>query len=110
MEVGVLYNGVPPGLTSDAIQFETPVSGGTVQVLPNTMALLLNPAGALAALTIVMPTSPTDGQRCLIASSASITLLSITGATIKGTLASMALNGYARFLYSVAGNCWFRTG
>jgi hypothetical protein len=64
-----------------------------------------------------LPPAPMDGQRVTIAAGAVITLLSITGsggALVKGTLATLAANGFIRFAWSASANggagAWFRTG
>lgn len=95
---------------SDTMQYVVSANGATVQCNNTTTLLLLNRAGTIATLTVVLPLAPVDGQRLTVAAGAAITILNITGATIKGTMATMALNSYARFAYSVDAGFWFRAG
>lgn len=77
----------------------------------NSDALLINPAGTLATLTVVLPSGSgmVDGKEISIASSQIVTALTVTG-TIVGTLTALAVGGFARFAYSVTSSKWFRTG
>lgn len=102
------------GLTSpgsiDVLQYIVPVSAATVVCNQSTTLLLLDPGGLLASLTVTLPSTPLDGQRLVIASSGIITVLTINGGTVKGALTTLALNGYARYAFSLSANAWFRTG
>ena len=90
------------------LQYVTPTTGTSVTILPATDALLLDPAGTLLALTVVLPTG-IDGKKVKIGSSQAITTLTMTG-TIVGTLTTMSLGGFAEFIYSASASKWFRTG
>jgi len=95
---------------SDTLQLEVPASAATVVCNNTTTLLILNPASALAALTVTLPQNPLDGQRITISSGALITILTLNGGTIKGGISTLALNGFARYAYSLTANAWFRTG
>lgn len=95
---------------SDALQYEVPANAATVVCGNATTLLILNPASALAALTVTLPSAPIDGQRITIAAGALITLLTVNGGTIKGGISTLALNGFARYAYSAAADAWFRAG
>lgn len=90
-------------------QYEAPVAGATVNANAGTEVLFLNPAGTLATLTVVLPVTPVEGQDFTLATSQIITTLTITGAIV-GTLTTLALGGFARFVYSAAAAKWFRCG
>lgn len=90
-------------------QYSQPTAGQTVTASTGINMLFVDPAGTLLTLTIVLPASPVDGQVFNIACSQIITTLTITG-TIVGTLTTMALGGYARFVYSATASKWFRAG
>lgn len=94
----------------DIPQYVIPTTGQTIVANAGTTTLLLDPAGALAALTVTLPSGPIDGQRFTVSSSSIITIFTMNGATIKGGLTSMILNGYAKYSYSVTASAWFRTG
>lgn len=97
-------------LAGDTIQVATPATGATITPATGVTVLLINNSVLLATLTITMPTSPADGQRFIVSSAAGVTLLTLTGGTIKGGLSSLSVSGYARFVYSANAGFWFRTG
>lgn len=90
-------------------QYEAPAAGATVNANAGTEVLFLNPAGTLATLTVALPPSPVEGQDFTLATSQVITTLTLTG-SIVGTLTTLALGGFARFVYSSAAAKWFRCG
>ncbi len=99
-------------LRDASIQLEAPLSGDTVFVLADTDMLILNPAGALAALTITLP-SGTDidqGQVVTIASDQVIAAVALNGGTINGAIASLAANGFAQYIYELSTDAWYRIG
>lgn len=91
-----------------AVQYAQPTTGQSVTIDPTTATLMLDPAGTLATLTVVLPTG-SQGKRVTICSSQILTALTITG-TIVGTLTTLALGGFAQFTYSSSASKWFRTG
>lgn len=98
---------------ADAMQVVTPTTGATIAMNAGATALIINTTGLVAALSVVLPPAPVDGQRALIAAGSAITLITISGDSgtpVKGALTTMALNSYARFLYSAQVGAWFRTG
>lgn len=94
----------------DTPQYAVPTTGQTVVAGIGVSTLLLDPAGTIAALTVTLPSSPVDGQRFTVSSSAVITVLTINGGTIKGGIGTMSLNGFAKYTYSGTSSTWFRTG
>jgi hypothetical protein len=103
-------------IVGEIAQYSQPVSGATVVMAPGMTALVIDNTSLLALLTVTLPSDVSDGRRVVICSGAGVTLLTIntpTG-TIKGTLTSLAVSGYARFVYSATANsgagAWFRTG
>ena len=104
------FASTPPWGMADAIQYTVPTTGTTVAMVPGASALVLNPAGTLAALTVTLPAAPIDGQRVTITSGAIITALTINGGTVNGIITALAANGFARFIFSSTAGAWFRTG
>lgn len=98
----------PPVLAPSVVQEAIPTAGQSVMILDTSDVLFLNPAGTLATLTVVLPTGGA-GRRVTISSAQLITLLTITG-TIVGTLTTLALGGFAEFIYSATTSKWYRTG
>lgn len=99
-----------PDVQSDQVQWAQPTGGATVAVGAGKTALFIDNAALLATLTVTMPTSPADGQRVIIASAAGITVLTVSGGTVKGAVTTLSVNGWARYNYSTASAAWFRTG
>lgn len=84
--------------TERVLQTVTPTNGQTVQMLDNGVdgTLFLTPAAPLATLTINFPPAPPANSRLLqvrfIATTQSIATLTLTGATIMGSITSMNSN------------------
>lgn len=97
------------GPVNEKVQAVTPTTGQTIVVAAGTTALLINPAGTLAALTVTLPASPVDGQTITIATSQIITALTVNGTKV-GALTTLALGGYAYYVYGADGAKWFRCG
>lgn len=104
-------------LGGGATQYSVPTAGGTVAVNAGTTNVVLDPAGTLATLTVTLPaaTSLTDGQRLRLASSQTITALTVTagsGTTIAQnptalTVSTTASYGY-EFVYVASATKWIR--
>lgn len=60
-------------------RIEAPTTGATIALNPEDVSLVLNPAAAIATLTVTMPTA-VDGQRIDITTRQRIDALTITGA------------------------------
>ena len=92
-------------------QYAAPTTGGTVNIDSGAnVALILNPSGTLATLTVNFPSAPVDGDRVAIASSQIITALTMANGTMIGTLTSLAVAGFAYFIFSSTAGKWFRGG
>lgn len=93
-------------------QVASPVTGATVAVTAGKNALVLTPAGALAALTVTLPAG-VNKQEFTIACTQEITALTMTpdGAeTLNAPLTTIAAHGFAKFLYLAATTSWYRIG
>lgn len=94
------------------IQNASPTTGQTVTMIDDDKdrTLYLTPAGALAALTIAVPTSATSrlGRRISISSTQVVVALTITtSGTIRNGITSLAVNDHITF-EEVATNIWIR--
>lgn len=98
-------------------QYATPLTATSVTVLPTTGTMLLDPAGTIAALTVVFPaaTSLIDGQILRIASSQTVTALTITpgtGTTVSNSPSAITISTTApynyEFIYKASLAKWFR--
>lgn len=93
------------------VQQAAPTAGQTVTAAGGLVNyVLLEPAGTLATLTLTLPSSPVNGQRCIVSTTQIITALTVNGGTIIGTLTTLALAWFAEFLYSSDSSKWFRVG
>ncbi len=93
------------------VQYTTPTTGSTVTVNTNGhVRLLLNPAGSLLALTVTLPSSPSDGDIVQLCSSQIVTGLTMNGGTIIGALTTLAVATFASYVYSADSSKWFRNG
>lgn len=83
-----------------------PVNAGVVTSNGSNI-LSINPAGTLAALTVVFPSTPVNGQIFNINCNQQITSMTYSGGTIQGyTSAFTFYIGVTRYVYDLAKNLW----
>ena len=103
-----------PMLQPRPYQYTQPASGGSITVNNGVELLIIDPAGALATLTVTMPAAPLDGQRVALQSSQTITALTQspnTGQTIKGAATTLAANAPAQsWIFRAANSTWYSGG
>ncbi len=92
-----------------------PVTGQTVASVDDSTSQwhLLQPAGTLATLTVVLPISTglVDGQEVLITSTQIVTTLTVNGngSTVNGALTTLAAaNAFFKLRYNLITTSWFR--
>lgn len=86
-----------------------PTSGQTFQAASGQGIMVLQPASAVATLTVGFPPSPADNQEFVLASQGVVTALTLVGGiTLGPALASMSLNQVAIWKFSVTANAWVR--
>jgi hypothetical protein len=59
----------------------TPLTGTTVAFAANQTLMFINPAGTIAALTVLLPPNPTQGQRAAMSFGQIVTALTVQTAT-----------------------------
>jgi hypothetical protein len=88
-----------------------PVTGATITMGAGQQRAIINPAGTIAALTVSLPPTPTDGQIAGISSTQIVTVLTVQGgtggATVTAAPTSFAVDGNYRFIYNASGTTWF---
>lgn len=104
-------------LGAGPVQYNAPLTGASITVNPLSSTLVLDPAGTIAALTLVFPpaTALIDGQSLEVSSSNTVTALTITpgsGTTIAQnptaiTVSTTTSYGY-KFQYVAAVTKWIR--
>lgn len=96
-----------PAATGFSVTINPPIDGGSVY-------LLLTPAGAYAAGTIVLPelAECVDGQEVLVSCTQAVTTLTVSGngSTVNGAPATLAANGFFRLRFDGVFDAWYRIG
>jgi|SRR5215469_8066987 len=97
-----------------ALTIATPTSGSTYTVYSHTPDLVLNPASALATLTIVLPGYVVKGERIKISTTQTITSLTVSAPTyfgltpsIVGAPTTLAAGGVFELMYDTASTTWY---
>lgn len=99
------------GLPTLAVQKEVPTTGQTKTVSADKRALVLDPAGTLDELTVVMPTAPADGTVVRIVSTEIVTALTHSAGgsdSIVGAATALAANTPIGYIYVAADTAWYR--
>jgi len=95
-------------------KYNTPLTGFSYQVTPTTTGesvyLLLTPAGTLATGTVTLPVSPVHGQEVLVASTQTVTALTVSGGsyTAVGAPTTMGATSPWRMRYDGVLQTWNR--
>ena len=75
--------------------------------------MLFKPDGTLATGTITMPLAPSDGMTVTMATTQTITSLTLngnTGQTVNNAITTLSVGGFASYLYKSADTSWYRVG
>jgi hypothetical protein len=92
--------------------YATPVTGFSITATPVALVpsqtLILNPAGTLAAGTIIFPSGVSDGYKLTISTSQTITALTLSGATISNAVTTLAAGAVVSYIWVAQANSWFR--
>lgn len=99
------------GLGTVNYQIVTPLTGFSLQVNPAVSQVQLTPAGTLSTGTIVFPVSPADGATLGLASTQTVSTLTLTASgtqTISGAITTITATAPAEYLYSAGTTTWYR--
>ena len=98
---------VPPIAYNYKVQRVVPASGNTVTAAVGIDGLTLElvPAGTLATLAVVWPTSPVDGQTFTLKSSQAVTALTVIG-TVAGAPSALAAGYGHTFIWDGTASTW----
>jgi hypothetical protein len=92
--------------------YNAPLTGFSLTVSPTQSAVSLNPAGTIAAGTVVFPATLVDGKMVSIFTSATITALTLSttnSATFTpSAVTTLAAGTSVAYVYNKAGNVWYR--
>jgi len=83
----------------------TPVTTNSI-TLVNSISFI-NPAGTIAALTIVLPTNPQADQVCSFVSSQIVTTLTLTGTVVGTGPTSLAVGTNYKYQYNATTSSWW---
>lgn len=96
----------------ESYTIQAPATGAALTIPNNSTALLLNPAAGIATLGVTTPAIPFDGQVIRVATSQTITTLTMTanaGQTLKNAYAAVLNAGTGiAYLYNLANTTWYR--
>jgi hypothetical protein len=104
-----------PGQISSAasyVNLGAATTGNTYTFAKGQMFMLMQPAGTLAAVTLVTEANPSDGQReCFVSTqtTTSLTWNASTGQTMGATITAGVANTPICILYTAATATWLRT-
>lgn len=83
----------------------TPLTGTSITLVNNFSNI--NPAGTIATLTIVLPTSPVNNQVCGFVSSQIVTTLTVTGTTLVTAPTTLAIGTVYKYRYNSTTSSWW---
>lgn len=97
----------------DVVTFiiSVPTTGFNITIANNITEYIINPAGTLATGTFVMPSEPYNGQRIRIASTQTVTALTVSansGQTIVGAPTTLSSSSAFEMLYQASDTKWYR--
>ncbi|HVB17248.1 MAG TPA: hypothetical protein VNF04_11975 [Stellaceae bacterium] len=109
---GVALGGWPLRAIGANYAHQTPTSGATLTAAAHLGAYILEPVATLASLTIVMPSAPNDGDVFEVATTQTITALTINPAAGQSVMGggplTLAADGGAAWRYRAANTTWYR--
>lgn len=94
------------GVVNYAHSIFTPTTGQTVNLVRNQYNII-NPAGALLALTVALPSSPTNNTVVYIKFTQNITTLSYSGGTVADAITAPTLGSLVVLVYDLSTNIWY---
>lgn len=110
---GATPGGRPLRTIGTNLVYDQPASGATLTAAAHQAAYLIDPAGPLAALTIVMPSAPNDGDGFLVMTTQPIAQLTVSpaaGQSVAGAPQGLAPDGSACWQYRAADATWNCSG
>lgn len=104
-----MSNGTTMGwanLSSKAHVIFTPTTGGTV-TLTNNFYNIINPAGALVALTVTLPSSPANNDCVFIKFTQNVTTVTYSGGTVVDGITAPTAGGLTVLTYDSGTTSWY---
>jgi hypothetical protein len=107
----VVINGLLGGSFTVSFSFQRPLTGATLTATTGLGAFVIQPAGPIAALNVVLPPGPTDGQIFELSTNQTITAMAVTapaGATVQQGSGMLTAGGGMSWRYHPADTTWYR--
>lgn len=95
-----------PGVLTYNHTIFTPATGNTITIV-NKQYNIVNPAGALLALTVNLPASPNDKDVVIIKFTKAVTTVTYSGGTISDSLISPVAGGVSILTYDSGTSTWY---
>jgi hypothetical protein len=93
--------------------YQQPSAGATLVAGAHLAAYIVDPTAPLAALSVVLPSAPNDGDEFLVVTTQPIGVLSaapVAGQSLNGSAQGLGQNGAVRWQYRAANATWYRNG
>jgi hypothetical protein len=120
-QIGGTYSGgvftapAAPPAALGVIFTNSPTNGSTInlpamapQPGPQTLYVILQPASALASLTLNLPPAPNDGSELIIFCTKAVTSLTLTGGTVNNAPTSLPALTQVSIIWSAQFSVWFQ--
>jgi hypothetical protein len=107
----VVINSLLGGSFVVSFSFQRPLTGATITATTGLGAFVIQPAGTIAALNVVLPPGPTDGQIFEVSTSQTITAIAVTapaGASVVAGNTMLTAGGGMSWRYHAADTAWYR--
>jgi hypothetical protein len=93
------------GLLFTASDYFTPLTSASITLVNNFS--FINPAGTIAALTIVLPANPLNNQVCGFCSSQIVSALTLTGTVVGTAPTALAVGTAYKYRYNSTTSSWW---
>lgn len=95
----------------NTLQYVAPVTTDSVTIAAGTTHLVIEPAGTIAALTVVLPTAPADGTLVQFCSTQIVTTLTLTPGgsdTVVTDTTALAVDTAIKYIYRASSSKWYK--
>lgn len=101
-----------PTHAGKTIQLNSPYTGGSITISPNTDCLILRPSGTIATLTVNVPTYLVNGQTLTVSTTNTVTALTVaaggSGSDVSLLPATLSAGTAFTAIYDVYTNKWYK--
>ncbi len=93
-----------------SVSYQVPTTGFTITIANNITSLNIDPAGTLATGTINLPATPVDGQIIEVATTQTVTALTIAaaGKTLNNAPTTLVAGSGFSYRYRLSSTTWYR--